>query len=122
MQWYAAPPREARGEFDPVSASRQASEIGSASSAAGVPATPLVQIQRVFDAAHEEVLAEVRSFGAHRSGHDSPYDWRIYVKSQELFVRYCCWASIRSMLLEREQYRIAPQADEAKRWTQDGDA
>ncbi|MFQ5806287.1 MAG: hypothetical protein ACE5I3_07550 [Phycisphaerae bacterium] len=122
MQWYAPARQHATSPgFDPVSASRQASEVAPAAATAEDAAAPLLQVQRVYNAADKSMLADVRSFGSRRSGHGSPYAWRIYVKSQELFVRYCCWASIRSMLLEREQRRSAPKSDEAKRWTQDND-
>jgi hypothetical protein len=122
MQWYGHPGPELPPGFDPVSASRQASEAVPPIATQHAVATPLLQVQRVYNAASDAVLADVRSFAAYRTGHGSPYAWRIYVKSQELFVRYCCWASIRSMLLERERHPIAPKADEAKRWTQTGDA
>ncbi len=121
MQWYAPLRQEGSPAFDPVSASRQASDVAPASSSTSDAAVPLLQVQRVYNAADEVVLTDVRSFAAERTGHGSAYAWRIYVKSQELFVRYCCWASIRSMLLAREPDRVAPKADEAKRWTQDDD-
>jgi len=122
MQWYAPWRQEGSPPFDPVSASRQASEVVPKTSTAHGAATPLLQVQRVYNAADEAVLTDVRCFAAWRTGHGSPYGWRIYVKSQELFVRYCCWASIRSMLLEREQHRVTPEAGETKWWTRDGDA
>jgi hypothetical protein len=121
MQWYAPPQRrQAPAPFDPVAASRQAAGLAPAASATAAPA-PVLQIQQVYDAAEDAVLADARAFGARRSGHDSPYGAGIYVKSQELFVRYCCWASIRSMLLERGSSRITPGDAETKQCTQDGD-
>jgi hypothetical protein len=96
MQWYAAPRAEARSGLDPVSASRQAGEVMPAGGTED--AGRLVQqVQRVYNAADETVLADIRAFAKRRSAHGSPYAWRIYVKSQNLFVRYCFWASIRSM-------------------------
>lgn len=121
MQWYARGRPGDADDFDPVTASRQASEVVPAASV-GPVAAPEVQVQRVFNAADRSVLAEVRSYGARRTGHDSPYGWRIHVKSQELFVRYCCWSAIRSMLLAREPNRTETEAVEAKRWKQDDDA
>jgi len=122
MQWYAPPHRHrpAPARFDPVVASRQAAEVAPAASVTAA-ATPVLQIQQVYNAAEDAVLADARAFGARRSGHDSPYGAGIYVKSQELFVRYCCWASIRSMLLERDSSRITPGDAETKQCTQDGD-
>lgn len=117
MQWYGRPPHEPLGGFDPVSASRQTSEVAPAASSAA----RLVQVQRVYNAADESVQAEVRSFGAWRSKHGSPHGWRIHLKSQELFVRYSCWASIRSILLEGGWYRTAPKGGEAKQCKQNDD-
>jgi hypothetical protein len=57
-----------------------------------------IQLQRVFDAAKNDVLDEVKSFADERDGHSSPYGWQRYIKSQELYVRYCCWSLIRSIL------------------------
>ena len=109
MQWYAPASCQLPSAFDPASASRQASEVVPAGSATQEDAAPLLQVQRVYNAADKSVVAEVRSYAEERPGHSSPYGWRLYVKSQELFVRYCCWSAIRSMLLERERYRAARQ-------------
>jgi hypothetical protein len=120
MQWYAHRSRSGSSEgFDPVSASRQASEMVPAG-AGELAGGRLVQIQRVFNAADESVLAEIREFAARRSGHESPYAWRVYLKSQELFVRFSFWASIGP--IHTAVRRAAPGADETKSWTQEGDA
>lgn len=64
-------------------------------------ATPELQVQRVYNAAIDQTIHELKEFAHHREGQESPYEWRVHTKSQELFVRYCCWATIRSMLSER---------------------
>ncbi len=120
MQWYAPAHQQAAVEFDPVLASRQAADVAPAADYE-VGAAPALQIQEVYNAADDAVLKDIRAFSARRGGHNSPHGWRIYIKSQELFVRYCCWTSIRSMLLERGSSRMAPEDAEAKRWMQDGD-
>jgi hypothetical protein len=101
MQWYAAP-RPPRGQgLDPVSASRQASGSALATEeAAQLETAPRWQVQRVFNAAHESIVEEVRSFASQREAQAGPYAWRKYVKSQELFVRYCFWSAIRTILEE----------------------
>lgn len=66
---------------------------------------PPIQVQRVYDAAHEEVLDDVECYGRRREGGDSPYGWRKHVISQELFVRYCCWATIQTMLSQSPAYQ-----------------
>jgi hypothetical protein len=120
MQWYAVSRRDLSPEFDPVAASRQVSEVAPA--AATADTAPILQVQRVYNAAHDDVLKEVRSYAARRDGHGSPYSWRMYVKSQKLFIRYSSWASIRSILLERQQLRVKPSDDEAAQWKTDDDA
>jgi hypothetical protein len=110
MQWYAPPRDPVAPAFDPVSASRQAADIAPAAAAEVDPTTPLVQVQRVYNAADDEVLAEVRAYAAHRRGHGSPDGWRAHVRSQERFVRFC----LRSTLIRpirQLQYRAACTAD-----------
>jgi len=97
MQWYDAWPTSAPTGFDPRLASRMASG-SEPRSAQPPPAGPRWQVQRVFNAANVDVLKDIRSFARQRSGDESPYGWRKYTKSQELYVRYCGWAMIRTML------------------------
>jgi hypothetical protein len=97
MQWYTASggapaAAEAGSTADPA-AGQQASELVTRADAG-----PRTQLQRVFDAADEDVLDEVKKFADERDGHNSPYGWHKYVKSQDLYVRYCCWSLIRSIL------------------------
>ena len=64
---------------------------------------PRWQIELVFNAAHKAILADVRRYAGKRGGGASPYGWRKYVQSQELYVRYCGWEMIRTMLrLDRD--------------------
>lgn len=92
MQWYASDPVLARpappGDVQPAGFD-----------GGGAPG-PRLQVQRVFSAADERTLEDVRKYGRERDGDRSPFAWRRFVVSQELFVRYCCWASIRTMLSE----------------------
>jgi hypothetical protein len=62
------------------------------------PLKPRWQVQRVFNAADEKTLEELRDYAEMRGGHESAFGWRVYTKSQELYVRYCGWALIRTML------------------------
>ena len=121
MQWYAPTRQQDRGGLDPVSASRSASDAGLAASTEINPNAPVLQIQKVYDASDRSLQRDVRAYDRSRSGHGSPYGWRVHLKSQELFVRYCCWATFRSMLLEREHRLIVPKSDETKRWMDKGD-
>lgn len=116
LQWYepAQASEQERG-FDPVGASRQAAAVRHPDQdlrAEGVG--PLLQVQRVFNAASEDVLEEVREFASDREGHASPYAWRKYLKVQELYVRYCCWSAIRTMLSQRNQPPTATDPEETE--------
>jgi len=71
--------------------------------AVSAPDNPRVQVQTVFDAAHARVLDDLKTYASKRDGFQSPSDWRRYAKSQELFVRYCGWASFRTMLSRPRQ-------------------
>lgn len=112
MQWYSADPSLPPAGFDPVTASRATSSTELRLSAAD-PTAPRWQIQRVFDADDEELLKQIRAFAARRGGHQSPYGWHKYTKSQELYVRYCGWALIRTMLLLNGDGQLAVEPDEA---------
>lgn len=97
LQWYeAAGNRASPSDFDPVRASRSPGELTATSLSGGD--APRLQVQRVYDAASETVDAELRQYWKQRDGQTSPYGWRKTVVSQELFIRYCCWSGIRSML------------------------
>ena len=116
MQWYAVPPAVSHQGLDPVSASRQASGAGVPEEAAAVPETiPKWQVQRVFNAAHESILDEVRSFAAEREGHASPYAWRQYVKSQKLFLRFSIWSAIRPIHQQWRRCGVTTEVDKAQR-------
>ena len=77
-------------------------------------AAPRFQVQRVFNAADDQVLEEVRAFADTREGHDSPHGWRKYVRSQELYVRFSCSTTIRTILALDLNARAAVPSSEAK--------
>ena len=123
LQWYprrlVSPPPT---RFDPVSASRQATEVAPVEYSDEAILAPLIQVQRVYNAADRELRKEIRVYANKCRRYDSSYGWRLHTQKQELFVRYCCRASIETMLLARDQRLRGPRADEAERWKQDGDA
>lgn len=112
MQWYEVPRSTAGGRFDPVVASREAHGSADVELTGLAEASPRFQLQRVFNAAHNQVLDEVRRFAHRRAGQESPYGWRKYIKSQELYVRYCCWSMIRTILRLTEYERITVTPNE----------
>lgn len=88
MQWY-----ESRcGSPDGIEPQRTVEERGTAST------RPVFQVQRVFYAAADEIKHEIRNYADDRDEHKSAYGWRRYVKSQELYARYCCWSMIRTII------------------------
>ena len=58
----------------------------------------LAQVQRVYSAAHDEVVNEVRRFAAARDSDNSAYGWRKYVVSQVGFIQFCCYTTVRRLL------------------------
>lgn len=60
---------------------------------------PVLQVQRVFNAADQEVVEKIRAYAGRKDRHASPYGWERYVRSQELYVRYCGWSLFKTMYL-----------------------
>ncbi len=101
VQWYSASAGGSPQEDSGDGADGDESRSVTLSDVQGV--RPRWQIERVFNAAQAKTLAEVRTYATARDGHESPYGWRKYVQSQELYVRYCGWEMIRTMLrLDRD--------------------
>jgi hypothetical protein len=97
----------AGGGIDPVALSRQAGLAGD--TARRVERGVLAQSQRVFNASHEDVVADIKSYARHRGSQSSPYGWRRFVVSQQDFVRYCCYATIRALLDAHQESERAEQ-------------
>lgn len=58
----------------------------------------LAQTQRVFSGAHADVVGEIVEYAARRDADNSPFGWRRYVVSQQHFMRFCCHATVKSLL------------------------
>ncbi|MBU0719072.1 MAG: hypothetical protein KJ749_12545 [Planctomycetes bacterium] len=95
-QLYGARPRAGGRTIDPVSLSRKGSL------AASGPGTAdrriLARTQRVFDASHASVVAEIKAFARQRNADESPYGWRKHVVSQRNYIRFCCHSTIRTLV------------------------
>lgn len=98
-QLYGVWPGPRFGAVDPTALSRQAS-LAAAQRRPDRPA--MVETQRVFDASHGSIVAEIREFARLRGGDKGPYGWRKYVVSQQHFLRYCCHATIGALLDGRQ--------------------
>jgi hypothetical protein len=110
MQWYdVRDATKGSGAGAGVGENPEASSQLSDSSVA-----PRWQVQRVFNAADEELCAQIRDYAARRDGDRSPYAWRKYVQSQEHYVRYCSYALIRAILKLDTNNRVAKEPNEAR--------
>jgi hypothetical protein len=108
LQYYPARVPDRRPGFDPVSASRRASDARQVADRHAPPR--LLQAQRSFDAASSATQRDIREYGRRRKGQQSPRDWRVHMASQELFLLYSCWAAIQTNLEQRGVY-LEPQRD-----------
>ncbi len=113
MQWYSAVPSSPAADRESAPRPRTGLQVDAQLSAAEAPG-PRWQVQRVFNAADEHLVKDIRSFASKRDGDGSPYGWRRYTKSQELYVRYCGWALIRTMLNLDADGQMAVEPDEAE--------
>jgi hypothetical protein len=113
MQWYALQALPARAGFDPVSASRAVTDAAPVAADAQVVG-PQIQLQRVFHAADHDVCDEIRTLAEQRGAEPTPYGWKKYTKSQELYVRYCGWSLIRTMLRLDASQHAATEPNEAQ--------
>lgn len=102
LQLYTPVSAAGPGGLDAVAASREATDFAPAGDMGLAGDRPL-QIQRVFNASDTRVLDEMKGYGKLRKGRESPHDWQVHAKSQELFVRFSLWSAIRSMLWARAQ-------------------
>lgn len=100
-QLYGSRPGASQRSADPVALSRRAMLTASEDRTA---ARGLVsQMQRVFDASHDSVVRDVKRFARKREGDATPYGWRKHVVSQQHFIRFCCFSSIRELLSWRDE-------------------
>jgi hypothetical protein len=95
-QLYGQLPGARTTRFDPVADPRRPSPR--LASAARSPLTPLAQAERVYDASHQWVSAEVKRFAQRRSADKSPFGWRKYLASQQHYLRFCCHQTVRSLI------------------------
>lgn len=86
------------GGVDPVALSKSGRLPGSSSVMRRGRRRVLAEVQRVFDASHASVVADIKRYAALRDADESPFGWRRYVVSQQGFVQYCCYATIQELL------------------------
>jgi hypothetical protein len=69
-------------------------------------------VQRVFNAAHQPIVKAVREFADHRSAGDMPLGWRQYLADQRLYLRFCCYSTVRE-LMRQEYWQSLPHEEPA---------
>ncbi len=66
---------------------------------------PILQVQRIFNARQREVYQAVREFAKARASDISAYGWKVYLKSQEHYLRFV-WYQTTQILLEKLTSRL----------------
>ncbi|NOS99239.1 MAG: hypothetical protein HOP29_01275 [Phycisphaerales bacterium] len=84
--------------FDPVRESRFGVPSQLVAEGGSGASQPIAQASRVYDASEAWVAEEIKRFAATRSADRSPLEWRKFVASQQHYLRFCCHATIRSMI------------------------
>lgn len=87
-----------RRDFTVSSATGNVDDAGGEPTAAAQASAPLAETAHVFNAAHEWVRQELQQYAAARDADASPFGWRRYVASQQHYLRFCCYATIRSLI------------------------
>jgi hypothetical protein len=67
------------------------------------------QLQRTYNGAHEAVKEDVKQYAETRTANESPYGWRQYLVSQQSYLRFCCFATVKKLI--RKVKWPAPLAD-----------
>jgi hypothetical protein len=104
-QLYGTSSSERIAGFDPVLVSRSATTPAMRSVEAADE--PLAQATRVYNASHEPTIDEVKAFARLRLADASPLGWRKYTASQQLYLRFCCHATIKELVRCGVNRRIA---------------
>ena len=77
--------------------------------------SPRAQINEVYNARHEIVQKQIKDYAEIRGGKQSPLGWRLYTKSIQEFMRFCCYQSIRQVLqLEQDQIWLTDRGAEPR--------
>ena len=105
-QLYGLAPRSGQeGGFDPVLVARQARPPVAPARDVSFPGL-ISEAQRTFDASHQYVVEQVKRFARRRGTTESPYRWRLYLVSQQDYLRFCC-STILEAMVSPPQARMA---------------
>lgn len=95
-QLYGQLPGARTTRFDSVADTRRGSPRQASAGRSSL--TPLAQAERVYDASHQWVSQEVKRFAKRRSADQSPFGWRKYLASQQHYLRFCCYQTLRALM------------------------
>jgi hypothetical protein len=98
-------PQASPSDWDPVATSRMARPFPVDRSTDA--RRPQAQVQQVFNGHHEAVQKQVREYARSRDGHESPFGWRLYLESQQDYLRFCCFSLARELILQRNENQAA---------------
>lgn len=71
---------------------------------------PLGQIQKVYNATHDDVVSDVERYARNRDASDSPYGWQEYLKVQTKYLRFC-WHDALERMATRQAGLFAAAGD-----------
>lgn len=71
---------------------------------------PLGQIQKVYNATHDDVVSDVERYARNRDASDSPYGWQEYLKVQTQYLRFC-WHDALERMASRQAGLFAAAGD-----------
>lgn len=66
--------------------------------------TPLGQIQKVYNATHDDVVSDVERYARRRDADQSPYGWQEYVKVQTKYLRFCWHDALERMATQQAAF------------------
>lgn len=72
--------------------------------------SPLGQIQKVYNATHDDVVSDVERYARKRDAGDSPYGWQEYLKVQTKYLRFC-WHDALERMASRQAGLFAAAGD-----------
>jgi hypothetical protein len=113
LQLYAVPGHGPDGAtlIDPASGSAEPPGQPGRKGAASL--RPRAQINEIYNARHEIVQKQIKEYAELRGGKQSPLGWRLYTKSIQEYMRFCCYQSIRQVLqLEQDQIWLSDRNSE----------
>jgi hypothetical protein len=70
---------------------------------------PKNQVQRIYNGRDKLIVDAVKKYAKHRGTGNSPYDWDVFLRSQENYLRFVCYKAI-AELLDKEVGRMNPGA------------